>query len=204
MLLAVVSTEKPVPPTTAMLLMSREAVPVLLIVSIWLAELPRATVLKPRFAGLTEIMGTARPVPVRVTVVVVLPLLETTRLLAATTPAIEGAYRTVIVCVPFGAIVSGRVEVSGLTRLKSVLPDMVKELMVAGILPLFVNTTDSVLLVPSVTLPKASVFRLGVKGAAAPVPLRPTLVFAPLEASEAMVSVSVLSPTDVAVNCTST
>ena len=100
------------------------------------------------------------------------------------------------------ATVSGRDEVTGATRVKSLLPVRVKELMVAGALPELVSTTDSVLFAPTLTLPKASVVRFGVSDAAAPVPVRPTVVVVPPTPPvlEVMVSVSVLRPADPGTN----
>ena len=103
-------------------------------------------------------------------------------------------------------MVSGRLEVAGALRLKSLLPVMPREVMVAEVLPVLVSTTDRVLFAPTVTLPKASVVRLGVSETAAPVPVRPTVVVLPATPPvlEVMVRVSVLSPAETGANCTST
>ena len=93
---------------------------------------------------------------------------------------------------------------AGALRLKSLLPVMPSEVIVAGVLPVLVKTTDRVLFAPTVTLPKASVVRLGESDAAAPVPVRPTEVLVPAVPPEldVMIKVSVFSPGDAGENWT--
>jgi hypothetical protein len=93
-------------------------------------------------------------------------------------------------------MVKGSAEVRGDTRAKSGLPFMLKEVIVAAVVPVLVSTTERLLLAPTVTLPKTRVDRLGEREAAAPVPVRPTVVENPTAPPllETMVSVSLLSP----------
>ena len=93
MLPAVDRTVKPDTPPTAMLAMSRLALPALLMVKVWVALEPRDTVPKLRLplAGTSPMTGMATPVPVSVIVVCVPLLLVITRVLAAAGPPRVGA-----------------------------------------------------------------------------------------------------------------
>jgi hypothetical protein len=103
-------------------------------------------------------------------------------------------------------MVKGSVEVRGAVSLKSLLPLIPREVMVAGVTPVLVSTTERVLLDPTVTLPKARLMALRENEDGAPVPVSPTVVKVPTVPPllELMVSVSVRSPADPGLNWTKT